>query len=88
MEGMCLWYKIMMLVAILGSKINSTRQVEKALIRHLSMRAMVVSRATTAQSVTSPHDVDGKAGQWRRMWRPYRRSPTWEEIGRVRYFWG
>ena len=51
------------------------------------MRAMVVSRATTAQSVTSPHDVDGKAGQWRRMWRPCRWSPTWEEIVRVRYFW-
>ena len=30
---------------------------------YLSMRAMVVRRATTAQRVTSPHEVDGKAGQ-------------------------
>ena len=43
---------------------------------NLSMRAMVVRRATTAQRVTSPHDVDGKAGQCSRMFRPYRRSDT------------
>ena len=37
---------------------------------YLSMRAMVVRRATTAQRVTSPHDVDDKAGQCSRMFKP------------------
>ena len=40
------------------------------------MRAMVVRRATTAQRVTSPHEVDGKAGQCNRMFNPYRISAT------------
>ena len=43
---------------------------------YLSMRAMVVRRATTAQRVTSPHEVDGKAGQCNRMFKPYSRSAT------------
>ena len=45
-------------------------------ICYLSMRAMVVRRATTAQRVTSPHEVDGKAGQCSRMFKPYSRSAT------------
>ena len=34
-------------------------------------------RATTAQRVTSPHEVEGKAGQCNSMLRPYKRSATW-----------
>ena len=49
---------------------------------YLSMRAMVVRRATTAQRVTSPHDVDGKAGQCSRMFKPYRRSDTWGNVSK------